>query len=60
MGNLGLQELVVMFAIALLVVGPKRLPELGRAIGEALRAFQDAMKEPPSDASGPHPPQRPD
>ena len=44
MGNLGLSELVVIFVVALVVVGPKRLPELGRAFGEALRAFQDALK----------------
>lgn len=44
MGNLGLSELFVIFLVALVVVGPKRLPELGRAFGEALRAFQDALK----------------
>ena len=45
MGNLGLQELVVIFAIALLVIGPKRLPEIAKAQGEAMRAFQDALKD---------------
>jgi len=44
MGNIGLQELVVIFIIALVVIGPKRLPEIGRALGEAVRAFQDALK----------------
>lgn len=46
MGNLGLSELVVIFVIALLVIGPRRLPEVARGLGEALRAFQDAVKGP--------------
>ena len=45
MGNLGLSELVVIFIVALLVIGPKRLPEVARALGEALRSFQDALKK---------------
>ena len=44
MGNLGLSELLVIFVIALLVIGPKRLPEVARALGQAARAFQDALK----------------
>ena len=44
MGNLGLSELVVIFIVALLVIGPKRLPEVARGLGEALRSFQDALK----------------
>lgn len=44
MGNLGLSELLVIFLVALLVIGPKRLPEIGRALGEAIRAFQDALR----------------
>ena len=43
MGNLGLSELVVIFIVALLVIGPRRLPEVARAIGEAVRSFQDVM-----------------
>ena len=46
MGNLGLSELVVIFIVALLVVGPKRLPEVARGLGEAFRSFQDALKGP--------------
>ncbi len=44
MGNLGLSELLVIFVIALLVLGPKRLPEVARGLGEAVKAFQDALK----------------
>lgn len=47
MGNLGLSELLVIFIVALLVIGPKRLPEVARALGEAFRSFQDALKGPP-------------
>jgi TatA/E family protein of Tat protein translocase len=44
MGNLGLSELLVIFVIALLVIGPRRLPEVARGLGQAAKAFQDAMK----------------
>ncbi len=47
MGNLGLPELVVIFIVALLVIGPRRLPEVARGLAEAIRAFQDALKGPP-------------
>lgn len=39
-------HLLVIFVIALLVFGPKKLPELGKGIGEGVRGFKDAMKEP--------------
>ena len=48
MGNLGLSELLVIAVVALLVIGPRRLPEVARGFGEAIRAFQDALK-PPAD-----------
>jgi sec-independent protein translocase protein TatA len=38
-------HLVVIFGIALLVFGPKKLPELGKGIGEGIRGFKSAMKE---------------
>ena len=46
MGNLGLSEILVIGVIALLVIGPKRLPEVARGLGEAVKAFQDALKGP--------------
>ena len=52
MGNLGLSEIVVIGIIALLVIGPKRLPEVARGLGEAIKAFQEAMKG-PSKKDGP-------
>jgi len=44
MGNLGLSEILVIGIIALLVIGPRRLPEVARGLGEAVKAFQDALK----------------
>lgn len=44
MGNLGLSELLLIFIVALLVIGPRRLPEVARGIGQAVKAFQDALK----------------
>ena len=38
-------HLLVIFAIALLVFGPKKLPELGKGIGEGIRALKDGMSE---------------
>jgi TatA/E family protein of Tat protein translocase len=49
MGNIGFQELLVIFVIAVIVIGPKRLPELAKALGSAMRAFQDSLKDDPSD-----------
>jgi sec-independent protein translocase protein TatA len=37
-------HLLVVFGIALLVFGPKKLPELGKGIGEGIRGFKAAMK----------------
>jgi Tat protein translocase TatB subunit len=46
--NIGPQELILILIVALVVVGPHRLPELGRTIGKALREFrkiQDDVKD---------------
>jgi sec-independent protein translocase protein TatA len=45
-GLLQPMHLLVIFGIALLVFGPKKLPELGKGIGEGIRGFREAMKEP--------------
>jgi sec-independent protein translocase protein TatA len=37
-------HLIVIFGIALLVFGPKKLPELGKGIGEGIRGFKSAIK----------------
>ena len=43
--DIGFQELLLILVIALLVFGPKKLPELGRSIGRALREFRRASEE---------------
>ncbi len=43
--GIGLPEMALIMVIALLVFGPKKLPEIGRSLGKALRSFQDASKE---------------
>ena len=37
-------HLLVLIAIALLIFGPKKLPELGKGLGEAIRGFKDSLK----------------
>jgi sec-independent protein translocase protein TatA len=43
--GIGLPEMALIMVIALLVFGPKKLPEIGRSLGKAIRGFQDASKE---------------
>jgi TatA/E family protein of Tat protein translocase len=45
MGPLGIQEMVLILVIALVIFGPKRLPELGRSIGKTLAEFRRASNE---------------
>ncbi len=45
MFGLGLPELLVIFVIALIVFGPKKLPELGKSIGRAMAEFKKATEE---------------
>ena len=45
MGNLGPGELILIMAIALIVFGPKKLPEIGRGIGKAMREFNKARND---------------
>jgi len=49
-------HMLVVFGIALLVFGPKKLPELGKGLGESIRGFKSAMSakedEKPSDTKG--------
>jgi len=44
-------HLLVIFFIALLVFGPKKLPELGKGLGEGIRCLKEGMKEPRTEAS---------
>lgn len=44
-------HLIIIFAIALLVFGPRKLPELGKGLGEGIRALKEGMKDHPPAAS---------
>jgi len=43
--GIGLPEMAVIMGVALLIFGPKKLPEIGRSMGKAIRGFQEASKE---------------
>lgn len=43
--GIGLPEMAIILVVALLVFGPKKLPEIGRSLGKAVRGFQEASKE---------------
>lgn len=43
--GIGLPEMMVVLVLALLVFGPKKLPEIGRSLGKAIRGFQEASRE---------------
>lgn len=44
-GSIGTPELIVIFVVALLVFGPRKLPEIGRSVGKAIREFKKASDE---------------
>jgi sec-independent protein translocase protein TatA len=43
--GIGLPEMAVIMVVALLIFGPKKLPEIGRSMGKAIKGFQDASRE---------------
>lgn len=44
-GSLGFQELIIIFLIALVIFGPRKLPELGKSLGKGLNEFKRASNE---------------
>lgn len=44
-GRIGPQELLLIFGLVLIVFGPRKLPEIGKALGKGLREFKQATKE---------------
>jgi TatA/E family protein of Tat protein translocase len=57
--NVGPIELIIVLVIALLVVGPRRLPEMGNAVGKTIREFRKASSD-VSEATSLEPEARPD
>ncbi len=47
MFGIGSQELIIIFAIVFLIFGAKRLPEMGKGLGQAIRGFKKGMEEKP-------------
>jgi sec-independent protein translocase protein TatA len=45
MFNLGWTEVIVVIGVAVLIFGPKKIPELGSALGKTLRGFKDEMNQ---------------
>jgi len=44
-GNIGLPEMILIMTVALIVFGPKKLPEIGRTIGKAIREFKKSTED---------------
>ena len=57
MPNVGPLELVVVLIIALVIFGPKRLPELGRSMGKGIREFRSSISGKNKEEESPPPPQ---
>jgi len=45
MGSVGIPELIVIFTVALLVFGPRKLPEIGKSLGKAMKEFHRARSD---------------
>src|SRR5512139_1089680 len=45
MGSLGMQEIIIIFILALIIFGPRKLPELGKTLGKGLAEFKKASNE---------------
>lgn len=45
MPNIGIPGLIIILIIALIVFGPKKLPQLGRAVGQTLKEFKNSTKD---------------
>jgi sec-independent protein translocase protein TatA len=50
-GKLGMTEILLIVGVALLIFGPSKLPQLGKAVGETMREFKKSMKSVAEDES---------
>ena len=57
LGNIGPFEIAIVLIIALIVFGPKRLPELGRSLGKGIREFRGSLSGEPDDEDASSPPE---
>jgi sec-independent protein translocase protein TatA len=44
-GKLGMPELLIIFAVALLIFGPRKIGDLGKGLGDGIRYFKSALKD---------------
>ena len=58
-GDIGIPELLVIFGIALLIFGPRKIGELGKGLGDGIRHFKTAMREPVTETAAPAVPAAP-
>lgn len=49
LGNIGIPSMILILVIALIIFGPKKLPEIGKAAGQTLKAFKESTSEAFSD-----------
>ena len=59
MPNLGIPELLIVGAVALLIFGGKKIPELGKGLGEGIRNFKSALSGQPEEPKKPSQPSQP-
>ncbi len=52
MPTIGLTELIIILALALLIFGPKSIPKIGKAIGDGIREFKKSQDSPDNDNAG--------
>lgn len=55
MGKIGVQELMLILGVALLIFGPKKLPELGKSLGKTISEFRNATNEASVDVDSKNP-----
>jgi sec-independent protein translocase protein TatA len=53
MGDIGIPELLLIFGIALLIFGPRKIGELGKGLGEGIRHFKAGLREPSEEPATP-------